>query len=259
MIGNLFMYDLRTLPAFSVAVLAMFLVVSFRYMLVAFLFYGYFHVWRKKVWLAYKVSAKPYSRGQFRREIGWSLLTSFIFAVAGSLMVVLWQMGYTHLYSTFSWQDLWYMPLSLVCAMLLHETYYYWLHRLMHHPRLYKYVHKVHHNSLITSPWTAFSFHPTEGVLEAIALPLIVCVLPLHYGIIVFLLTFMTISSVVNHLDIEIYPAGFAQHWFGKWWIGATHHALHHKEFRYNYGLYFTFWDSLMGTESPLYQKLRRP
>jgi sterol desaturase/sphingolipid hydroxylase (fatty acid hydroxylase superfamily) len=42
----------------------------------------------------------------------------------------------------------------------------------------------------------------------------------------------------------------------GKWFIGATHHALHHKQFRYNYGLYFTFWDKTSKTESPLYDTL---
>ena len=41
--------------------------------------------------------------------------------------------------------------------------------------------------------------------------------------------------------------------WFG--WINATtHHDLHHSSFHYNYGLYFTWWDRLMGTEHPAYR-----
>jgi Delta7-sterol 5-desaturase len=33
---------------------------------------------------------------------------------------------------------------------------------------------------------------------------------------------------------------------------------LHHSSFHYNYGLYFTWWDYLMGTEHPAYrEKLR--
>jgi sterol desaturase/sphingolipid hydroxylase (fatty acid hydroxylase superfamily) len=66
----------------------------------------------------------------------------------------------------------------------------------------------------------------------------------------------MTFSSVINHLDIEVYPKGFYKHFFGRWLIGATHHSLHHKQFKYNYGLYFTFWDKWKGTESPLYAQL---
>jgi sterol desaturase/sphingolipid hydroxylase (fatty acid hydroxylase superfamily) len=166
---------------------------------------------------------------------------------------VLWQQGYTQIYWEFSLNDFWYMPLSLLIAMLIHETYYYWLHRLMHHPKIYRYVHKVHHNSLVSSPWTAFSFHPIEAFLEAIILPLIVILLPIHYYMIVFQLTIMTFSSIINHLDIEIYPKNTHKNWFGKWWIGATHHALHHSQFKYNFGLYFTFWDKYMKTESPIY------
>ena len=256
MLCNLFLYDLSTLPAFAVAVIAMFAIVLFRYMLVAGFFHLYFYVWRKDIWQAHKINAKPYRQGQFRTEIMWSAITSLIFALAGSGMVVCWQLGYTQIYYALTWQDVWYMPLSLAVAMLLHETYYYWLHRLMHHPRLYRYLHKVHHDSLIASPWTAFSFHPSEAILEALALPIIVCFLPLHYGVIVFHLTLMTLSSVVNHLDIEVYPAWAGKHWFWKWWIGATHHALHHKQFKYNYGLYFTFWDTFMQTESPQYEEI---
>ena len=66
----------------------------------------------------------------------------------------------------------------------------------------------------------------------------------------------MTISSVINHLDIEIYPAGFHKNSIAKWLIGASHHSLHHKQFKYNYGLYFTFWDKIKNTESPQYEDL---
>jgi Delta7-sterol 5-desaturase len=42
----------------------------------------------------------------------------------------------------------------------------------------------------------------------------------------------------------------------GRGLIGATHHSLHHKQFKYNYGLYFTFWDKWKRTESPVYEQL---
>ena len=72
---------------------------------------------------------------------------------------------------------------------------------------------------------------------------------PMHYSVILFQLIIMTVSSVINHLDIEIYPKN-CYNTFGKWIIGATHHSRHHKQFKYNYGLYFTFWDRLKKTES---------
>jgi sterol desaturase/sphingolipid hydroxylase (fatty acid hydroxylase superfamily) len=61
----------------------------------------------------------------------------------------------------------------------------------------------------------------------------------------------MTFSGTINHAGVEIYPKSFQGHWLGKWLIGATHHDLHHKQFRFNFGLYFTCWDKWMHTESP--------
>jgi sterol desaturase/sphingolipid hydroxylase (fatty acid hydroxylase superfamily) len=33
-----------------------------------------------------------------------------------------------------------------------------------------------------------------------------------------------------------------------------THHAMHHEKMRGNYGIYFNFWDRLMGTNHPHYE-----
>jgi uncharacterized protein (DUF2147 family) len=48
-------------------------------------------------------------------------------------------------------------------------------------------------------------------------------------------------------------PPGFTRHWLGRWFTTTVHHDLHHSEGRHNFGLYFTWWDRLMGTEHPDY------
>ena len=58
----------------------------------------------------------------------------------------------------------------------------------------------------------------------------------------------------MNHLGYELYPKGFASHPVSKWVISATHHDLHHRKVRCNYGLYFSIWDRWMGTENPHYE-----
>jgi Delta7-sterol 5-desaturase len=233
-----------------------FAIVVGRYFLIAGLFHLAFYRWQPKRWEQRKISTKAYKKDQFRKEVQWSMITALLFAVAGAAMGVLWQKGYTRIYTDVAEYPLWWLPVSLGVAMLLHETYYYWLHRWMHHPKVFRIVHKVHHDSNITSPWTAFSFHPLEGVLQALFIPLLILVLPMHIYVLLIQLTLMTFSSVINHLDIEIYPANFHKHALGRWLIGATHHALHHKQFKYNYGLYFTFWDKWKKTESPTYAGL---
>ena len=241
---------------FLIAVAVIFIVVIGRYLLIAGLFHGIFYLWFPQRFAQRKINSRAYKNGQFKREVKWSTITALLFALTGAALLVLWQQGYTRIYLNASDYPLWWMPASLVVAMLLHETYYYWLHRWMHHPSIFRIVHKVHHDSNVTSPWTAFSFHPLEGVLQALFLPALLLIVPMHLHMVILQLTLMTFSSVVNHLDIELYPKGFHKNFFGRWLIGATHHSLHHKQFRYNYGLYFTFWDKWKKTESPLYEPL---
>lgn len=241
---------------FAMATLVVFAVVIGRYLLIAGLFYGIFYLWFPQQWQKRKINERGLKEGQFKKEVGWSTITAFIFAISGAVTLLLWQKGYTKVYIDASEYAWWWMPVSLMIALLVHETYYYWLHRWMHHPKIFRIVHKVHHDSNITSPWTAFSFHPIEGIYQAIFLPVLLIVLPMHLYVIVIHLTIMTFSSVINHLDIEVYPKNFHKHFLGRWFIGATHHSLHHRQFKYNYGLYFTFWDKWKKTESPVYEQL---
>jgi sterol desaturase/sphingolipid hydroxylase (fatty acid hydroxylase superfamily) len=241
---------------FLIVTLAMFLIVVGRYFLIAGIFHVWFYSLRKDKWKSRNLGKKNFGKSQFYTEVKWSLLTSLIFAFAGTVTAILWQKGYTALYTNVHDYPLWYLPVSLVISMLIHETYYYWLHRWMHKPAVFKILHKVHHDSNTTSAWTAFSFHPLEGLLQAIILPLTILLLPMQVYVLLLQLTIMTFSSVVNHLEIETYPANFNKHFLGKWLIGATHHSLHHKQFKYNYGLYFTFWDKWKKTESPIFHSL---
>jgi sterol desaturase/sphingolipid hydroxylase (fatty acid hydroxylase superfamily) len=41
----------------------------------------------------------------------------------------------------------------------------------------------------------------------------------------------------------------------GRWFIGPAHHSVHHRKYTVHYGLYFTFWDKLLGTQDPDYEK----
>lgn len=248
--------DLSNPFIFLTITLLIFLVVLGRYILIAGLFHFWFCIWKKDKWTNRNLSKKTIGQKQFNTEIRWSVITSLIFAVAGSFTALLWQKGYTRLYIDTDKYALWYMPVSLLISMFVHETYYYWLHRWMHQPNIFRLLHKVHHDSNTTSAWTAFSFHPLEGLLQAIILPITIIIIPIHVYVLLFQLTIMTFSSVINHLEIETYPANFHKHFIGRWIIGATHHSLHHKQFKYNFGLYFTFWDKWKKTESPKFISL---
>lgn len=238
-------------------ILILWVSVFLRYVLVAGAFYVIFYIFFKEKYWHRKISKRLRRANQHWKEIFWSACSALIFAVAGLGLLWLWQEGYTNLYMGNEYSIVVTLG-GLLLALLLHDTYYYWLHRWMHRPKVYKWFHRVHHDSIVTSPWTSFSFHPLECLLQAIFVPFMVIFLPMHVGAVLAMLTIMTVTAVINHLDIEIYPKHFEQHWIGKWIIGATHHSLHHKRFIKNYGLYFTFWDKWMKTESPEFEQLFR-
>lgn len=225
-----------------------FIAITGRYLLVAGLFYVVFYVWQPERWKERKLSVKSYPAGQLKKEIKWSTLSSSIFALAGAVAWWLWQSGNTLVYTDITIYGWWYLPLSLLVSMFIQETYYYWLHRLMHHKAIFSIVHKVHHNSMTTSPFTAFSFHPLESVIQAVVLLVIPMVLPLHPLVILTQLAFMSFTSVINHLNIDIFPNNGAKKAISQIMIGATHHSLHHRRHQKNFGLYFTFWDKLLNT-----------
>jgi Delta7-sterol 5-desaturase len=190
------------------------------------------------------------SRVQWKREVKWSIVSATIFTILTTGCLWLYQQGFTKIYDDFEQYSIGYFSFTIVIMLIGYETYYYWLHRWMHLPGIFRIVHKVHHDSVETSVFTSFSFHPIEALLQFMFLPLFVILIPVHYYALAIVLTLWTISAVINHASVEIFPKKFHRHRIGRWLIGATHHDLHHKEFKTNYGLYFTFWDKWMKTES---------
>ncbi len=57
--------------------------------------------------------------------------------------------------------------LGLAAMLAAHDFYFYWIHRWMHAPALYRFFHEVHHRSFNPTPGAAFSFHPLEVLLES--------------------------------------------------------------------------------------------
>ena len=178
------------------------------------------------------------------------MAVSLIYAVPAAILIHTWKEGGTAIYSgPLSATDWAWMPVSLLIYLFLHDTYFYWTHRMMHHPKLYPATHRTHHLSKQPTPWAAFSFHPWEAIISAPFIPLMAFFIPIHMGVFLFLLTLMTFNAVANHSGWEIWPKQFLDGPVGRHLITARHHNLHHTKFSRNYGLYFRFWDRWMGTD----------
>jgi lathosterol oxidase len=146
-----------------------------------------------------------------------------------------------------------YFIIAFPLMILMHDTYFYWLHRLMHSPWLFKMVHLAHHKSTNPSPWAAYAFHPLEAIAESLIFVIFLFAIPVHSIHLTLFFVSSLLYNVYGHLGFEVYPKGFNKHWLGKWINTSTCHNQHHQYFKGNYGLYFTIWDRLMGTLRPDY------
>jgi sterol desaturase/sphingolipid hydroxylase (fatty acid hydroxylase superfamily) len=218
------------------------------YLVPAFL--TYLIVWKifGKRWQASRIMKREPNNTQLWFEIRHSLQTVVIWGLLSLIHIVLMQKGYTKIYFDFSEHSLAYYALSLVAVILIHDTYFYWTHRMMHHPRLFRLFHATHHRSANPTPWAIFSFQPAEAVVQFGITFILVFAMPLHISVHVFWTIWLLAFNLMGHLGYELYPKGFTTNRFVGWINSATHHAMHHKFVSSNFGLYFTFWDHLMGT-----------
>lgn len=189
------------------------------------------------------------------REIKYSLLSLLISKVFILGIILADNQGWTLIYHNINDYGVVYFVLSFFIMLILHDAYFYWTHRLMHHPKLYRKVHLVHHKSTNPSPWAAYAFHPYESIITSMILPIFAFCIPLHLYAIVGFFAFSFVRNVMGHLGYEFFPKGFTKSWFWGVHATSTHHNMHHKYFNGNYGFYFTFWDRIMKTEAKNYHE----
>ncbi len=192
---------------------------------------------------------------QIRAEIRWSLISAIVYGVPAGLAAWAWrERGLTQIYSDPAAYPLWWLPLSLFAVLALQDAWFYWTHRWMHRPVLFRRMHAVHHASRPPTAWAAMSFHPSEALTMAFVVPVIVFVIPLHIAVVGAWLAIMTIMGVTNHMGWEVFPQKVVLGRAGAWLITASHHQRHHQRYDCNFGLYFRWWDRACGTDRGLGQ-----
>lgn len=230
------------MTALLLSAIAMTLIVGVRYLVTSGLFAALTRVVRPGLYTGMDA--------QIRREIGWSLASAAIYGIPAGIVAWGWDRhGWTLVYSDWHAYPLWYAPLSVFAYLIAHDTWFYWTHRWMHGPRLFRIAHAVHHASRPPTAWAAMSFHPWEALTGAVVIPALVFVIPIHPAMLGVVLTIMTVMGIGNHMGWDMTPPRMVNGLLGRWLITATHHQKHHDAYRGNYGLYFRFWDRLCGTD----------
>jgi sterol desaturase/sphingolipid hydroxylase (fatty acid hydroxylase superfamily) len=201
-----------------------------------------------------RVSRHDPSTRQVGREVLQSLRSIALFGLVTGTVVYAALSGWTRLYwrvDEYGWA---WLVGSVGVMVLLHDTYFYWTHRLMHHRRLFRLVHRTHHLSTSPTPWAAYAFSPAEALVQAGIGPLIVFTIPTHPLAFAAFMGWQVAFNVLGHCGYEVFPRWFPRSGAGVVLNSVTHHALHHEKFNANFGLYFNVWDRLLGTNHPDYQ-----
>ena len=214
-----------------------------RYMAIAGFIYYIFYEWKRAKFSILKIQKMVPGKAQIKREILYSLLTFLIYGSSIWLFIYWEAHDYTKSYENITEYGLGYFLVSILIMILIHDTYFYWSHRLIHHSKFFKYIHKVHHGFKSPTPWASFAFHPWEAIISLGFIPLILFILPHHKWALVIFITFLTFYNVLIHLGFSI-PKLKSLSFMNS----PDAHDFHHSKAKMNYGLYFTFWDKWMGT-----------
>ncbi|KAK3692585.1 putative C-5 sterol desaturase [Podospora appendiculata] len=149
--------------------------------------------------------------------------------------------GYSKLYDTSAegpgtWYDYFQFPLFL----LFTDFCIYFIHRGLHHPWVYKTLHKPHHKWIMPTPYASHAFNPFDGYAQSLPYHIFPFIFPLQKLAYVGLFVFINFWTIMIH-DGEYYANNPILN-------GAACHSIHHFAFNYNYGQYTTLWDRLGGS-----------
>lgn len=125
--------------------------------------------------------------------------------------------------------------LLIMCSLSLwHEVHFFSVHRLIHWPPLYKWVHSIHHKNSNPIPWSGLAMHPVEHLLYYSSV-LIHLVIPANPLIITHHLLSLNLGAGADHTGFAKFTRKGAEPGQGLG-LSSYAHYLHHRYHEVNYG-----------------------
>lgn len=193
-----------------------------------------------------KVFDVPYKRNQLRREVlGTALFHALFVPAFASTLALGW----------IRFSEGWIAELlGFFVPWYVFQIGYYGLHRAMHSRALF-WMHRWHHESLVTSPMTGLSMHPAEAlgwIVLMLGPPIALTQLGLlGFGGFAFFLAMHWAGNIAGHANAEFLPVPSTPATTILWSNPISYHSLHHARFDGHYGFVAATMDRLLGTEFP--------
>lgn len=228
---------------------------AFAYFFIVTLLFLVCWKWSEARLLKYRIQPrKRVDAKQISFEIRHSLVVLLIGAVTATCISLLYASGrtsLTHDADSLGWP---LIVLTTVGLLAFSDAWFYFWHRLLHHPKLFRYVHAVHHKSVDVNPFSSYSFHWIEGaILGAWIVPVVVFV-PIYLPTLAFVQVLGMANNLMSHLGFELLPPSLLRIPLLRWMNTSTFHNLHHTSLNGNFGLMSRLWDRLLGTELSHYE-----
>ncbi|CAD8197142.1 unnamed protein product [Paramecium octaurelia] len=136
----------------------------------------------------------------------------------------------------------------VIICHLSEDFIFYWSHRILHLPKLYPKIHKVHHQYNVSIAIATEYAHPIEFISSNI-IPIFSG--PYLLGDRIHCITILIYVGL--HLSKAIHQhCGYVFPWelynYLPFATNSIHHGLHHSENNGNYGSQFILFDKLFGT-----------
>ncbi|KAK8935013.1 Sphinganine C(4)-monooxygenase 1 [Platanthera zijinensis] len=142
--------------------------------------------------------------------------------------------------------------LQFMVAMVVMDTWQYFMHRFMHVNKfLYRHVHSKHHTLVVPYAFGALYNHPLEGlILDTVGGALSFLVSGMTPRTAIFFFSFATMKTVDDHCGLWL-PGNIFHLLFNN---NSAYHDIHHQLYgtKYNFSQpFFITWDKILGTHMP--------
>ncbi|KDE05431.1 methylsterol monooxygenase [Microbotryum lychnidis-dioicae p1A1 Lamole] len=141
---------------------------------------------------------------------------------------------------------------QLALFFVMEDAWHYFAHRILHHKRLYKHIHKMHHEFSAPFGLAAEYAHPIEVMvlgLGTVGSPLLWCWLSggnMHLITMYIWIMLRLFQAIDAHSG---YDFPWSLNKILPFWAGADHHDYHHQSFADCYSTSFRWLDALFGTD----------
>lgn len=129
--------------------------------------------------------------------------------------------GYSKMYDrTTEGPGRWYNYIQFPLFIAFTDCLIYFIHRGLHHPLVYKKLHKAHHKWVVPTPFASHAFHPMDGFAQSVPYHIFPFVFPLNKYAYIVLFTFINIWTVMIHDGEYAMNSQIVN--------GAACHTMHH-------------------------------